>query len=168
MTKLHSKADTVFSQWPLVFWAVVLEMLREPALLPSENVPSCKHCLSNTQKVFLTFGVPFTFKLKCQVIVDKVSFFFSVLVTWASSSSHSCHFTTAAFCLPSAVTFSLMRILSIWLEAYALFITQHCLPWPFKSAPLMSYRRVHLWVKPFVTNPCSPRILPPHPVSIPL
>lgn len=66
------------------------------------------------RKVLLTFGVPFTFKLKCQVIADKASCLFSVLVTWASASSHSCQFTTAASVYPQQQPSSWWSCLSEW------------------------------------------------------
>jgi hypothetical protein len=109
------------------------------------------------KKKFLTFGMPFTFKLKCQVIADKTSLFSSVLVTWASSSSHYCQFTTTAFYLPSTLTFSLSQILSIWLQASALFITQHCLPTGLSSLLICCNREgLHLKIKPLAINLCSP------------
>lgn len=78
---LWKTRDSVLSQLPLIFWAVVLEIFKEHVLFSSENLPSCKHSISNSRKMFLAFGMPFTFKLKCQVIADKTSFFSSVLVT---------------------------------------------------------------------------------------
>lgn len=45
--------DSVLSQLPLIFQAVVLEIFKEHVLFSSKNLPSCKHSISNSRKMFL-------------------------------------------------------------------------------------------------------------------
>lgn len=71
--------DSVLFQLPLIFQANVLESFKEQVLFSSENLPSCKHSNSNSQKMFILLLCHSL--LKCQMIADKTSFFSSILVT---------------------------------------------------------------------------------------
>lgn len=49
---LWKTRDSVVFQLPLIFQAVVLEIFKEHILCSSENLPSCKHSISKSRKMF--------------------------------------------------------------------------------------------------------------------